>query len=390
MNTVTIGLVGSGYGAQLHCNGYKRVSGVNVRLKTIVDIDVKKAEEVAKQYGFENAISDYNELLLDEEIDIIDIVTPPMLHKDMIIKGFNAGKNIICEKPLTGYFGQAGDGIPIGKKVSKHQMYKEVIKDLEEINKVYKESGKQFMYAENFVYAPGIQKSAEIIRNKKSRILFMKGEESLRGSSSPVAGSWDKTGGGSLIRVGCHPLGGMLYLKRVEAETRDTEIKVKSIVADTGFATVNVPEEEKKHFTVRPYDVEDLATVTITFTDDTKALVIAADTCLGGTKNYVEVYCNDASLVCNLTPTNVLETYFLDDDGLGNVYISEMLPSKLGWNKVFIADEILRGYVDELRDFVECVAYNRKPLSDFNLAYETTKIIYAAYWSAEEGIRVEF
>ena len=30
MNTVTIGLVGSGYGAQLHCNGYKRVSGVNV------------------------------------------------------------------------------------------------------------------------------------------------------------------------------------------------------------------------------------------------------------------------------------------------------------------------------------------------------------------------
>ena len=136
--------------------------------------------------------------------------------------------------------------------------------------------------------------------------------------------------------------------------------------------------------------MEDLATVTITFTDDTKALVIAADTCLGGTKNYVEVYCNDASLVCNLTPTNVLETYFLDDDGLGNVYISEMLPNKLGWNKVFIADEILRGYVDELRDFVECVAYNRKPLSDFNLAYETTKIIYAAYWSAEEGIRVEF
>ena len=53
------------------------------------------------------------------------------------------------------------------------------------------------MYAENFVYAPGIQKS-EIIRNKKSQILFMKGEESLRGSSSPVAGSWDKTGGGSL------------------------------------------------------------------------------------------------------------------------------------------------------------------------------------------------
>jgi predicted dehydrogenase len=313
-----------------------------------------------------------------------------MLHKEMIIKAFNAGKHVICEKPLTGYFGQREDATPIGKKVAKSHMYKEIIKDMDEIKIAYKRSGKHLMYAENFVYAPNVQKAAEIIRSKKSRILFMKGEESLRGSSSPVAGRWDKTGGGSLIRVGCHPLTGMLYLKQVEAEARNTEIKIKSIVADTGYVTPNIPEEEKVHLTIRPYDVEDLATVMVTFTDNSKALVIAADTCLGGTKNYVEVYCNDASLICNITPTDVLQTYFLDEVGLENVNISEMLPSKLGWNKVFVADEILRGYTDELKDFVECVAYNRKPLSDFDLAYECMKVIYAAYWSAEEGKKIEF
>ena len=38
MKEVVVGLVGSGYAAHLHCNGYKNVSGVRVRLKTIVDI----------------------------------------------------------------------------------------------------------------------------------------------------------------------------------------------------------------------------------------------------------------------------------------------------------------------------------------------------------------
>ena len=80
-----------------------------------------------------------------------------------------------------------------------------------------------------------------------------------------------------------------------------------------------------------------------------------------------------------------METYFLDEDGLGDVYISEMLPSKIGWNKPFLLDEVMRGYTDEMKDFMECVMYDRNPKSDFNMAYETVKIIYAAYMSAEIG-----
>ena len=124
----------------------------------------------------------------DNEIDIIDIVTPPYLHKDMIIKAVNSKKHVICEKPLTGYFGKEGDTEPIGLNVSKAKMYDDVIRELDEIKDAIKTNQKHFMYAENFVYAPNVQKAAEIIRSKKSRILFMKGEESLRGSSSPVAG----------------------------------------------------------------------------------------------------------------------------------------------------------------------------------------------------------
>lgn len=389
MEKVTIGLVGSGYGAYLHCNGYKKISGVPVRLKSIVDIDEEKAKEFANKYGFEQALTDFNDLLKDDEINVIDICTPPALHPHMIIEAMKAGKHVICEKPLTGYFGQEGDATPIGREVSKAKMYQTIINEMDEIKKVIDETGKMFMYAENYVYCPNVLKAAEIIKNKKSKILFMKGEESLRGSSSPVAGRWDKTGGGSLIRVGCHPLSGVLWLKQVEARARGEEITIKSVVADTGVVTPTLAEDEKKYITIRPVDVEDIATVSITFSDESKALIIAADTCLGGTKNYVEIYCNDNTLMCNITPTDILRTYFLDEEGIENVNISEMLPSKLGWNNAFISDEVLRGYTGELQDFVECVAYNRKPLSDFDLAYESTKVIYAAYLSASEGRRVE-
>ncbi len=50
----------------------------------------------------------------------------------------------------------------------------------------------------------------------------------------------------------------------------------------------------------------------------------------------------------------------------------------------------LRGYLNQFQDFVDAVAENREPLSGLDLAYDTIKVIYAAYLSAEEGRRVDF
>lgn len=219
--------------------------------------------------------------------------------------------------------------------------------------------------------------------------MFFKGEESLKGSSSPLAGEWEKTGGGSFIRVGAHPLAGILYLKEVEARARGEQIEVASVLADTAAVTKCLNEHEHRHIAASPVDVEDFANVTVTFTDGSKAVVIATDLVLGGTKNYIEVYCNDGVLMCTLTPTDMLGTYFLDEEGLEDVNLAEMLPSKLGWNKAFVMDEIVRGYTGELQDFMEAIAGGREPASGFRLAYQTTRAIYAAYRSAEEGRRVE-
>lgn len=386
--TVTVALIGGGYAAFLHANGYAKVHGINVRLKTIVDVDLEKAKDAAKKYGFEKVTANFADVLEDPEIDVVDIVTPPHLHLKMAMEAIKADKHVICEKPLIGYFGEIDDEKPIGKKVPKAKMYEKVLQQIDEARKLIQSSDKLFMYAENYVYCPNILKAAEIIRAKKSKLVFLKGEESLRGSSSPVAGQWEKTGGGSLIRMGCHPLSGVLWLKQVEAQARNEKITVTGVVADMGNIGNQLTEHDKRHLTSKPVDVEDFANVTVTFSDDTKAVVIASDNVLGGTKNYVEIYANDGALMCNITPADNLKAYFLDQEGLENVYFSEMQPEKTGWNNVFVADEILRGYVYELQDFIECVAFGRQPLSGIDLAYETTKVMYAAYLSASEGRKV--
>ncbi len=387
---ICIGMAGAGRATELHMEGLKRFSGVPICYKTIFARRAEQLLPARDRYGFQNATFNFEDMLQDPEIDIIDICTPPYLHATMIESALKAGKHVICEKPLTGYFGESEDDLPIGLRVSKKKMFERVLNSMDRLKKIVDSSDKKFMYAENFIYAPAVIKSAEIITKKRSKILFAKGEESLKGSSSPVAGEWNKTGGGTFIRTGAHPLSAILWLKQVEARARNEKIGVTSVFADMSQITTRLDEKDHRHIAARPNDVEDFGTALITFSDGTKAVIIATDTLLGGSKNYIELYCNDAMLDCKITMSNLMTSYFLDEDGLDDVEISEMLPSKTGWNPIFLEDEIIRGYTDEMRDFIESVYFDRIPKSGFETAYETTKIIYAAYMSSEIGMAVNF
>ena len=367
MKTITIGMLGAGRATELHMNAYKHVHGVELRYKAIFDSVYEKAEAAKAKYGFENTAKSLEEIFLDPEIDVIDICTPPYTHKEFVIRGLKADKHVICEKPLCGYFGPGS--------TDKKVMLESVLNDLNEIEAVVKASKKQLFYAENWIYAPAIQKAAEIIQAKGSKILYAKGEESLAGSSSPVAGLWEKSGGGTLMRVGCHPLGAILYLKKLN----DPSVHVTRVVGDIDRITDKLSEYEHRHIKANPIDVEDHATVCLTFSDNTKGLVIACDSRLGGSKNSLELYCNDSVIECNLTMNNSMSTYFLDENGMDNVEISEMLQTKHGWNSLFLADEIMRGYVNEMQDFCTRIATKEKPSLPLSLVTEMIKVIYYVY-----------
>jgi len=387
MKKVTIGMIGSGFAARIHSEAYRYVYGIEVDLKAISSL-AYDINEFAKEFEIRDVYKDYKEMLMDPEIDVIDIIVPPNLHIKCLEDAVNAGKHVICEKPFTGYFGEEGDVEPIGLNVSRDKMFNSVVEQMNKVCETIKLSGKKFMYAENWIYAPSIQKSAEIIKAKKTKQLFIKAEESHSGSHATHAAHWRFNGGGSLIRQGCHPLSAVLFLKSVEALARGEEIKLTSILADTNNISGGLKEEDKIYMDSRPVDVEDWGTMNLTFSDGTKAVIISGDMALGGVKNYLEIYGSDGVLLNMMSPNNALKSYFVDDGGIENIYLTEKSQNKTGWQSIFLSENYARGYVGELQEFMECVANDREPISGIKLAYDTVVALYAAYKSAAQNKRV--
>ena len=94
------------------------------------------------------------------------------------------------------------------------------------------------------------------------------------------------------------------------------------------------------------------------------------------------------ALFANIAPNDHLMTYMTDEAKLRDVYITEKVDRKTGWQFVCIDEQWARGYLQEIQDFMECAATGRAPLAGLELAFETIKVHYAAYWSAEEGRRI--
>ena len=388
LKPIRVGLIGSGFVAELHMHAYRRVYGVAVSVAAVVSrgdhvLDFAKKYQIAKVYR------DYKEILKDPEIDVIDICTPAVLHAPMIVEAMQAGKHVICEKPFTGYFGRQNDPAPIGRKMSKALMYERVMEEMAETQRKISASGQLFMYAENWVYAPAVAKSAEIIRKTKDKILFMKAEESHSGSHADHAARWDLTGGGALIRQGCHPLSAVLYLKQVEAKARGEKIAIADVTADVGNIGDGLSPKDHQYILSHPVDVEDWAMMNMTFTDGTKSTVFAGDMILGGVRNLVETYTSGGILNANICPNTGMMSYLTDETKLSDVYITEKVDRKTGWQFVCLEEEWTRGYIQEIQDFMECVSQGREPLADLTLAFETIQATYAAYWSAEEGKRIK-
>lgn len=387
MKKVRVGLVGCGFIAELHMHAYRRVYGVAVEIRAVVSRG-EGAVSFAAKFGIPQTYRDYTALLNDPNIDVIDLCTPPATHAEMIVACMQAGKHVICEKPFTGYFGQSGDPTPIGTEVPKAVMFERVMAEMERTCAAIRASGMLFLYAEDWVYAPAVVKTAEMLRATRDKILFMKAEESHSGSHAGHAARWDMTGGGALIRQGCHPLSAVLHLKQVEATARGERITVADVTCDVGFMTVGLRPEERRYIKAAPVDVEDWGMLSLTFSDATKATVFAGDMILGGVRNLVETYTTGGAMFANIAPNNHMLSYQTDEAKLADVYITEKVDRKTGWQFVCVEEEWTRGYLQEIQDFMECVAIGREPIAGLDLAYEAIRIHYAAYRAAEEGRRI--
>ncbi len=287
--TLGIGMVGARWGARMHHANYQNLPPGLVEIRGVCSSTRQSAKAFARDTGVAFATDDFDALLARKDIDVIDVCTPPASHHEIAIRAAEAGKHIIMEKPLTGYFGEPGDREPIGLHVPRSRMLEGARRNAEAVREAVRRSGVRFCYAENWVYAPPIVKMRNLIAASSGSILELRAEENHSGSNSLFSREWKSTGGGALLRMGVHSVGACLHLKQWEGERRlGRGIRPVSVLADTADL-IHTPASERarkanahRWISSDPVDVEDWANVSIRFDDGSRAIVLVSDVGLGG------------------------------------------------------------------------------------------------------------
>lgn len=388
MSDVRVGLIGAGFSAHIHARAYRRIH--DATLVGVAALPLAQAQNLAREYDIPHAYGDAHELIARNDINVVDLCVPNDLHEPLTLAAVAAGKHVICEKPLTGYFGGQGAAEPVGA-TPKMLMLREAVASAERMVCAAQEHGVQLMYAENWLYAPAIVKAARLAEVSGGAILEIRGQECHSGSHAGYAKWWRSAGGGAILRLGAHPIGAALWLKAQEGLRRDgAPIGVESVWAEVGDLTRTAAfRAEREHHLVADWqDVENWGTILLNFSDGAKAVIHASDIVLGGMEDTFQVILSNGRVNCNMTHHNMVQAFAPTPEVFGDEYLMEKLSTKAGWSYPSVDEEYLLGYPQEIADFVECAALGRTPRSTGRLGLEVVKVIYAAYRSAEEGRRI--
>ncbi|WP_207696202.1 hypothetical protein DOK67_0002067 [Enterococcus sp. DIV0212c] len=205
-----------GYGGMGSYHVHNIMPNENERIHVVGTYDISgERQKISSQHNHKIYTS-LEEVLTDETIEAVLIATPNDSHKDLAIKALNAGKHVVCEKPVTMN-----------------------VEELDEILKVAKETGKTFMVHQNRRWDPDFLITRELYKNQQIGELFQI-ETRVQGANG-IPGDWRhelKHGGGMLLDWGVHLLDQLLFLvdSRIEKVSADLSYILGDEV-DDGFIT---------------------------------------------------------------------------------------------------------------------------------------------------------
>lgn len=104
--TVGVGMIGYAFMGRVHSQAWRSVSAffdlpVKPRMRVIAGRSKEATEAAAEQLGWDEAVTDWREVIARDDVDVVDICTPGDTHAEIAIAALQAGKHVICEKPLA-------------------------------------------------------------------------------------------------------------------------------------------------------------------------------------------------------------------------------------------------------------------------------------------------
>ncbi|MCB1713848.1 MAG: Gfo/Idh/MocA family oxidoreductase [Candidatus Competibacteraceae bacterium] len=367
MQTLRVGLIGTGYMGKAHAIAFKMVGTVfplsaQLVCELVAEVNKVLAQQQAKLLGFNRATGDWRALVRDPDVDIVDICSPNYLHKEMALAAIAAGKHVYTEKPLAL---NARDAL--------------------EMTEAAERAGVKTLVGFNYIHNPASQLAKEIITGGEiGEVLHFRGvfnEDFLADPAKPF--SWrlqrEFSGSGVLGDMGSHLINMAEHLVGEITEVSgdlQTVFKQRPLVDGSGFGTVE--NDDHMHCLLR------FASGAIGTLESSRIA--------WGRKNglWYEINGTKGSLIFDQERLSELHLFTASDKASRQGFRTVLMgPQHPDYGQFSPAPGHGLGYNDmkacEVRDLIEGIAANQPLWPDFRAAYQVNRVCDAIERSLAEG-----
>jgi predicted dehydrogenase len=382
---LNVGLIGAGFMGKAHSLAYATLPmffwpppAVPIR-KMVAELNAEAAAEAAARFGFESSTWDWRSLVESDEIDVVDISTPNDTHHEIAVAALEAGKHVICEKPLA-----------------------HTVEDAKAMYEAARRSGGVSMVAFNYRRTPAVALARKLIeegaigsiRNFRGTYL----QDWSADPSSPL--SWrfqkDVAGSGALGDIGTHVLDMARYLVGEVASvssvmrTYITERPIQSGAADKLGAA-----EKISGAPMARVEVDDEVMTLLRFTDGAVGSLEATRNAYGR-NNFLtfEIHGEVGSIVFNYERRDELQVFFAADQadrrGFRTIYTGPAHPYGDGlWPIPGLGIGYGETKIVECLDLMRAIVEGSPVSPDFGDGYQIARIAAAIQASAKSGAWVD-
>jgi predicted dehydrogenase len=328
------GIIGCGAIAPCHASSIKQIPEAN--LYAVCDIVAEKANNFAKQYSVEKIYYDYKDMLKDPQVDIVNVCVPSGLHGEISIAAAEAGKHIVCEKPME----------ITSKKME--DMIKAVRENKVKMQVIYQRRTMSLAIAAKKAVQEG--KLGKIVL-ASAYLKYYRPQEYY--DSGEWRGTWELDGGGALMNQGVH---GIDLLTWMVGE------RVNKVFARAGTLARNI-------------EVEDTGVALLEFSGGGYGVIEGATTVYPGLDTKFEIHGEKGTIIFS---DSGLEKWEFIDKKIPKPESSEKLGGANNPSEIKCV-----GHYILLKDLIEAIRTNREPMIPPEEGKKAVDLILTIYKAAK-------
>jgi predicted dehydrogenase len=341
MESVGVGIIGSGFVAEIHAESFRQVP--NARLVGVASPTGNRAAEFAAKHALPHSYTEYRALLERPDIQVVSLCLPNDLHCQATLDAAAAGKHVICEKPLCVTLEEADRMIAACQK-----------------------AGVKLMYAEELCFTPKYVRAKQLVdEGALGDIYLVKQSEKHNGPHSDWFWDVSRSGGGVTLDMGCHAVE---FFRWILGKRKITSV----------YAQMNTVLHRDRT------EGDDHAILLLEFEGGAVGMAEESWAKPGGMDDRSEIYGTAGVTYADLLHGSALETY--SQRGYG--YAVEKAGATTGWSFTMYEELWNYGFPQEMRHFIDCVQQDLTPNETGEDGKAVLEAIYAAYESALSGTKV--